>query len=169
MADTFSESDWDIRGTVTADQVKSRGATLTSAMWSASTGDRLAAAKAVHSRSIQFTTIAGAAVATATWPLAALYGATTLISMKAWLKVAATGGDTVTIDLQRSASAGAFATVLSSALVLSAADPVALTLKSATISDTTLEANDLLQLVITVSGTSAQGLCVEIEHQQNPS
>lgn len=165
----FEEIDRDIRGVVTANSVISRSASLTNAMFSPNTADRLAAAKSIHARSIEFRSIAGAAVGTATWPLASLVGATTIISIKAFLEVACTGGDTVTVDIKKSTAGGAWATILTSVLTLAAADPAARTLKTASLLTSALAANDLLQIVVTVTGTTAQGLCVTIEHHMNPS
>lgn len=75
----------------------------------------------------------------------------------------ATGGDrTVTCDLQKSTAAGAFATVLSSTIVLDNTS-VLRTLEAGTISGTTFIDGDILRFVITVAGAAgnqAQGVIV---------
>ena len=86
-----------------------------------------------------------------------------------YVKVAAetapTGDYTVTVDVQRAATGGAFATVLNAAESISSSNsnntPV-----DATLSGTvTTAVNDIYKVTVTVAGTSgtqAQGLCVDL-------
>lgn len=93
-----------------------------------------------------------------------------LMSLEAAITgVIATGADrTVTIDLQKSTGAGAFATVLSAVLTLNNAS-VLRTLQAATITTLPFVDGDILRLVIAVAGAAgnqAQGLIVTLRFWQ---
>lgn len=101
-------------------------------------------------------------------------GATgTLIALRAVAITAPVGGDRkFTVDLQKSTSGGAFATVLTTPLefsvATSAADRIA---KTAVINTSGLVAGDLLQLVVTASGstgTQGAGLLVDLLLDEKP-
>ena len=84
-------------------------------------------------------------------------GAGTVQYLKAATVTAPTGDHTVTIDLKKSTGGGAFATVLSTPLVLNSSN-VALTSVNALLSTATVVSGDLLEVIITVAGsTSSQG------------
>jgi len=92
----------------------------------------------------------------------------TLIRFQAAITgVIPTGGNTVNVDLQRSTGGGAFASVLAATIPFGSTDALR-TLKSATFSTTGCIAGDLLQVVITVTGSSAQGVIVTLDLQQSP-
>lgn len=74
------------------------------------------------------------------------------------------GDKTVTIDLQKSTGAGAFATVLSGTVVLNSSS-VLRTLVAGTISSGDLADGDILKLTVTIggsTGTDPQGLVVTV-------
>jgi hypothetical protein len=94
----------------------------------------------------------------------------TLVGLQAAICGAiATGADrTVTVDLQKSTGAGAFATVLSSTIGFTNAS-VLRTALSAVFSSTSLVAGDILRLVITVAGAAgaqATGLLVTLTMEE---
>lgn len=83
----------------------------------------------------------------------------------------ATGADRiVTIDLQKSTGAGAFATILSAAIVFNNGSTLR-AITAGTISSAALIDNDMLRLVVTVAGAAgaqAQGLVVTVNVAENP-
>lgn len=81
-----------------------------------------------------------------------------LVELWAAVITAPTTTDTVSIDLKRSTSGGAFATTLAATLDFDSSS-TAKTIYTAT-PTATLVQGDLLEIVVTVSGTSAQGLIV---------
>lgn len=92
-------------------------------------------------------------------------------SIEAVVTTPATGSDrTVTIDLQKSTAAAAFATILNTPISLTNST-VARTVVSGAISNSVLIDNDILQLVVTVAGAlgaQAAGLLVTIVLRENP-
>jgi hypothetical protein len=92
----------------------------------------------------------------------------TLIDVNAFIAVAAAGAATVTIDLQKSTSAGVFATVLSSTISISNATVIR-TAVPGTITSAPVVAGDIFQLVVTATaggGTLPQGLLVTLRHDE---
>lgn len=83
----------------------------------------------------------------------------------------ATGADrTVTLDLQKSTGAGAFATILSSALAFNNGDTLR-AVKTAAISSADLVDGDQLRFTVTVAGAAgaqAQGLNVALHLREDP-
>lgn len=91
----------------------------------------------------------------------------TVLSIEAMItETVATGADrTVTLDLKKSTSGGAFASILSSTIVFNNASTIR-TLSVGAISDDDLIDGDVLALTVAVAGTAgnqAEGLVVQIE------
>lgn len=89
-----------------------------------------------------------------------------MYSIRAIVDTIATGADrTVTIDLQKSTGAGAFATILAATIVFNNVS-TARTVSNGAFSSTTLVAGDILKLTVTVAGAAgaqALGLLVTVE------
>lgn len=106
---------------------------------------------------------------TTTFPRA--YAAETLIEFAAWIEVVATGADrTITVDLQKSTGAGAYATILSATIGFTNVSAVR-TMVVGTFSNTALVAGNILRTVVTVAGAAgaqATGLSVSILSNANP-
>lgn len=124
--------------------------------------------KLVHYFPARYQTATGTAVTAATHPIHIARGAGTIVAVKAYCTVAPTGGDNVTIDVQKGNQSTAFATVLSSTVVLNSSD-VNRQVNDGTLSTTTYAANDEFQAVVTVSGTTGQGLCVVLYLAEEPA
>ncbi len=113
-------------------------------------------------------------VANTTQYLRAVYGATgTILAMQACVtETIATGADrTITLDLLKSTGAGAFASILTTALVLTNAS-VLRTLTTASILTPGLVVGDLLKLTAVVAGgagNQALGLIVSIMLREDPA
>lgn len=123
-------------------------------------GAAIQATKLIHDQkhSIQLTA-PGSAVAAATQLVGGARGATcSLVEVWAAVTTAPTSTDYVHVDLQRSTGGGAFATTLGAVIAITSTSS-ARTIYTAT-PTTTLLQGDLLEIVVTVSGTSAQGLIV---------
>ena len=105
---------------------------------------------------------AATAITALTQTLLMIRGATgATISVSAWSEVQATGADrTVTVDLQKSTSGGAYATVLSATIGFTNTTVIR-TAVGGTFSATTLVVGDILRAVVTVAGAAgaqAKGL-----------
>ena len=82
----------------------------------------------------------------------------------------AIGNNTVTIDLKKSTAGGAFASVLSSTLVLNSSNTLYIPV-AATFTTTTFAVGDLFKLTVAVagSGTQATGLVIWTTRTEAPS
>jgi hypothetical protein len=139
-------------------------------------GAGIQAAKVKQQRTFDYSQAPGSAVVAATVDLHRVRGATGLaLDLNAVITgTIATGADrTVTVDLQKSTGAGAFATVLTSTAVLNNTSTlrtaVAAVLNAAL---TSLVVGDLLRLVVTVAGAAgaqALGLLVTVTIQEDPA
>lgn len=93
-------------------------------------------------------------------------------SVEAAIDDAITGDNTVVIDVQKSTSGGAFATVLTATLTINSAS-AAQTAIAATVDATKDDyvAGDVFEVVVTVtgSGTQAQGLNVTVFFEESPA
>jgi hypothetical protein len=135
---------------------------------SVSAGANIAESKVVHRPHCRHTQPGTVAAITETVYHA--YATGTLLSATASIDTAPTGDHTITIDVKKSTSGGAYASVLSSTTVLSSST-TAKTIVTLTISGSpAIIAGDLFQVVVTVGGsTSAQGagLCVDCVFAEN--
>lgn len=135
-------------------------------------GTNVDASKLVHRHAINYFQASGSSVASATVPIFIARGTTvTLQAIEAAILVAAAGAATVTIDLQKSTGAGAFATVLSSVITLNSSTVVR-TATAGTINTASGTDGDIWQLVITATaggGTLPQGLIVTLNLDETPA
>jgi len=169
MAQSYVSSDLFVQGSLSAKQTVLSAGCVNDAAVVAGAG--IEATKVVHQFAKSVDQKPGTAVVAATDLVHQVFPAGTTVSVIAGLLVSVvtppTGTDTVTIDLKRSTGGGAFASVLSAALVLSSSTP-ALTPQSASVASPDLNGSDLLEIVVTVSGASAEGLIVEVFLRENP-
>ena len=129
------------------------------------------ATKVVHQWTLPVRQSPGTAVVAATDLLHIARFAGEIVAIEAATATVATGADrTVTIDLQKSSSGGAFASVLTGGIVLDDGStnrvPVAGTINSPDFVD-----GDLLQVVVAVAGSAgaqAQGLLVSVTLREHP-
>lgn len=109
-------------------------------------------------------------VAALTKTLGMAYASGTMSEWAAWIEVVATGADrTITVDLQKSTGAGAYATVLSATIGFTNASSVR-TKVTGTFSSTSYVAGDIFRAVITVAGAAgaqATGLSVRLTSTEN--
>lgn len=139
-----------------------------------SSGNRITADKVVHQQ------VKSGELYGPTTTIAALtkdgvhraYGSGTLVEFAAWIQVAADDASrTVTVDLQKSTSGGAYATVLSSTIGFTNASTVRVAL-TGTISSTSYVAGDTFRVVVSVaggSGNQATGLSYALTLTENPA
>lgn len=129
-------------------------------------GAAIDASKVNHRIHKTHVTAPGTAVTAATSLVHVATVAGVLTSVKAVCVVAPTTTDTVTIDVKKSTAGGAFATVLSGTIVLDNAN-TNLVVENGSIASDDYVANDIFEVVVTVSGTSAQGLIVSLCFEEN--
>jgi hypothetical protein len=95
-----------------------------------------------------------------------------IMNMKAFMEVQATGGDrTVTVDLQKSTGGGAYATILTSTIVITNATAIRTAVAAVLGAGASYVAGDIFRLVVTVAGVAgaqAQGLTVVVCGKENP-
>lgn len=155
------QGDIQVKGSVFATSVPLPAGTVTDAMVNGAAD--VAATKLEHQHSLTYSQPSGSAVVAETKGVFICRGLTgTIVQFEAAIiGTIATGADrTVTLDLQKSTGAGAFATVLSATIVLTNVS-VLRTLTTAALSITTLADGDILQVVCTVAGAAgAQALGV---------
>lgn len=125
------------------------------------------ATKVVHQFPLNYSQPSGSAVAAATLPVHIAKAVGSVVSIEASLDTPPTTTDTVTIDLHKGNAGSGYASILSAPIVLDNAN-VARAPEVGTVSSGTLADGDILRLVVTVSGTSAQGLIVTITARENP-
>ena len=123
----------------------------------------IAATKVIHLIERVVATTPGSAVTTQTTLVHLVMGSScTVTGVSAVCLVAPTSSDTVTVDVKFSASGStSFATILSGTIGFSSSS-VAGTVYSGSLSTTSLTQNGKLEVVITASGSSCQGLLVSI-------
>ena len=129
--------------------------------------------KLQHRHPLDAELIASASAVTAITKLLHISAVTgTVMGLKAAVMTAATGADrTVTVDLQKSTGGAAFATVLTTAVILNNAS-VARVAQNAVVNATliSLVAGDILQVVVTVAGSAndqAKGLVISAVIDEN--
>lgn len=168
--------DLEIQGTLSVlTDVDFPDGSLNTDMFSAATSERLAATKSIARKSLSVELFGPTTtVAALTKGVHIVRGATgTLVGLQATVHgTIATGADrSLTIDLQKSTGAGAFATVLTGVLTIDDEDVVR-TVYSATISSTGLVVGDILELIVAVAGASgnqALGLLVTLTFDEAPT
>jgi hypothetical protein len=169
MAQDLLNNDLHVNGTLSCKTFNPPSGSITNAAVLAAAG--IDASKVVSRKSLAVSQAPGTAVVAATTHLHIVRAAGTVVAVEAATETPATGADrTVTVDLQKSTSAGAFATVLSAPITLNNTS-TARTVYSGAISSTAVVDNDLLRLVVTVAGAAgaqAQGLLVTVTLDENP-
>lgn len=170
MATNILDGDVRTTGEHSAGSLVSESASLTNAMFSSAASARLVAEKVVHRFALDYRQNNGAAIAAATVPLHICRGTATAIQLKGAITgVVPTGADTVTVDIQKSTGAGAFATIMSATMQFSVASVLRTVVNSTSFSSTSFAAGDIIAVVVTVSGSSGQGLMVTLEIDELPS
>jgi hypothetical protein len=159
-----------VDGELSANSLVSGTASLTNAMFSSAVGNRLDHEKVIGQFPVGCKQANGAAIASRTEHLHTARGSGEFIELlSVTTGVAPTGGDSVTIDIQKSVGGAAFATVLTAPVVLNSGNTVRVTEDYSSFSATTYAAGDVIIAVITVSGTSAQGLGVTLVLAEQPT
>jgi hypothetical protein len=159
-----------VYGSLSASAIEYPALSVKNSHVSETAGDRLTAAKVVHQFPVSYYQADGAAVAAQTATLHIAKAAGTLVGIQAVITgVVPTTTDTVTIDFQKSTAGGAFATMLTGTIVLDIASVIRVPESGTPIATPTYAAGDVLRIVVTVSGTSGQGLGVTAFVQENPS
>jgi len=129
------------------------------------------ATKLVHQFPLSYQQTPGTAIVAATYLLYIPRAAGSLVSLDAAITTQATGADrTVSIDLQKSTGAGAFASVLTAPIGITNTTPIR-TVQAATIASAAYIDNDLFELLVAVAGAAgaqAQGLLVTATFRENP-
>jgi hypothetical protein len=123
--------------------------------------------KVIHKHAIRYAQKAGAAVVAETVGLHIAAAEGQVLAIEAILATPPGTGDSVTIDLKAGNTATAYASILSAALALDDTS-TARTVYSAAIGTPEYEDGDSLELVVTVSGSTAQGLTVIVWVAENP-
>lgn len=160
MAQDNFGSDVHVRGTLSATAMTIPASAVGNTQIAAAAG--IAASKLEHQFAVRYATNHGTAVAAATQPLHIVHGVTgEIVAVEVTCTTAPTSSDTVTVDVQKSTGGGAFATVLSGTVGLSSSS-TARVVYAGTISAANTVDGDILQVVVTVSGTTCQGLCVVV-------
>lgn len=123
--------------------------------------------KLIHKHPLRYDQKLGTAVVAETRILHIAHADGVVLAIEAILTTPPTSTDTVTIDLQRGNTASGYASVLSAPLVINNS-ATARTVQAAAIADDDYVDGDSFQLVVTVSGTSAQGLAVNVWTAEDP-
>lgn len=157
MATNIFQGDLQVSGNVVAGgTVTAATAFVTDALVAA--GTNIAATKLIHQQQHAVQLFAPTTTVAALTILVGGIRGTTSSLVEFWAApiTPPTTTDTVHVDLQRSTGGGAFATTLAATIAFTSSS-VARTILTATPTSTLVQ-GDLLQIVITVTGTSAQGL-----------
>ena len=132
----------------------------------------IAATKTVHQFPLSHTQNDGSDVTTQTELIHIAYGAGTVVAVEAVCDQAPDGDETITIDLLASSGGGAFATMLTAAIVLDSGntDRVA---EAGTVSGSNTYADgDILEITVVDgagTGNQGQGLCVTVWVRESPA
>jgi hypothetical protein len=123
-------------------------------------GAAISATKMIHQQQHSIQLFASATAVSAVTQLVGGVRGTTSSLVEVWAAVitAPTSSDTVHVDLQRSTGGGAFATTLAGTIAFTSSS-TGKTIYTAT-PTATLVQGDLLEIIVTVSGSSALGLIV---------
>lgn len=170
MAQDQLNNDVHVNGTLSAKAFNAPASSITNAAIIQNAG--IEATKVVHQQAPSVELFAPGVTITAVTRLLRISRAIgTLVSVEAIITTAATDASrTVTVDLQKSTGAGAFATVLSATIGFTNTSPIR-TPVAGTFSATGLVDNDILQIVVTVAGgagAQAQGLLVTLNVRDEP-
>lgn len=162
------EGDLQVRGAVAATSLISSSASITDSMIAAAGGGSFISPTKIKPRvPLGVADVAGT-VATGTSRVFIALASGSVQQVAVSLDTVPTSSDTVTIDVQKSTGGGAYATILSSTVLLNSSS-VARTVYTGTISSASFIAGDILRVNYTVVGTSAAGLCVCLHGDVNPA
>lgn len=132
-------------------------------------GANIQATKLQHQRVMTYnTSTSGTAIAnntTCVYSVIASAGAT-VTAVKMVINVVPTSTDTVVCDVQRSTGLGAYSTILTSPITFNSSS-TAKSVVTASLATTSLNQNDLLQVVITGTNSSGKGLLISIYTSEN--
>lgn len=159
MATNIFQGDLQVSGNVVAGgTVTASTAFVTDALVAA--GTNIQATKVIHQQQHAIQLFAPTTAVSAVTQLVGGIRGTTSSLVELWAAVvtAPTSTDYVHVDLQRSTGGGGFSTTLGAVLAITSSSS-AKTIYTAT-PTATLVQGDLLEIIVTVSGTSAQGLIV---------
>lgn len=166
MAQTTLPTDLRVQGNISCTTLTPPAGSITDAAIVAGAGVQYT--KVVHYFPVRYETATGTAVTAATRPVHIARASGTIVAAKAYCTVAPTSSDSVTVDIQRGNQSTAFATILSSTIVLNSSDANR-QVNDGVLSTTSYSADDEFQVVVTVSGTTGQGLCVVLYLAENPA
>lgn len=122
----------------------------------------IAATKVLHLVVKEVTQVPTTAVVAATNLCHVVIGSScTIQGVQVMTTTPPTSSDTVTVDVRKASAGLAFATILSSTIGLSSTT-AARTVVNGTLSTTTANPGDVFETVVTVSGTSCQGLIISL-------
>lgn len=159
MAQSIIYSDTFIAGSLSARAFTAPSGSITDDSIQGNAG--IQASKLQQQHAIRYSQKAGTAVVSETTVIHLARAAGDVIAVEALCVTPPTSSDTITIDLQDSTGGGAYATILTAPLVLNSST-VARTIVSASVATAAYADNDSLELIITASGTSCQGLAIVV-------
>ena len=170
MAQSIHDADLHVRGTLSSNTLTIPDATVVDADVNAAAD--ITATKVNHRQAISYRQSGGSDVAADDQLVYIVEGTDgTIASIEAVCESVPTGGDKACqVDLKKSTGGGALATVLTGTVDFSSSD-TDLVAKTGTISSASLTDGDVLQVVITVSGSTgsqADGLGVVVMIDANP-
>lgn len=129
------------------------------------------ATKIVHQFPLRYSQPTGTAIVAFIDHIHIARASGTIVAIEAAITGTVTAGDyTATIDLKKSTSGGAFASVLSATIVLDSGNTTRV-LEAGTINSSSYIDGDILQLtgaVAGASGSQSQGLCITVWLRENP-
>lgn len=165
MEEFYFPGDVRVKGSIRAGSMDVPAATIDDADVKA--GANVAASKLEHQHVLTHKQAAGAAVVSVTENLYVVRGITgLLVGVDAMVDTAPTGADrTITIDVQKGNQATAFATLLSSTIVINNTHVARQVIAAGLVASPTLADGDTIRVVVTVAGAAGaqgQGLNVSI-------
>lgn len=166
MAQMTVPNDLRVSGTITCTNFAPPAACITNTAIQAAAG--IEATKVIHQFPVRYQTADGSAVAAATVPIHVAYKAGTIVAVEAMCIDAPTSSDTVAVDIQKGNQSTGYATILSGTIDFDNSsanrEVIAGTLSTSSYAD-----GDSFQAVVTVSGSTAQGLCVILWLRETPA
>jgi hypothetical protein len=126
------------------------------------------ASKLEHQHAVRYSQKAGSAVVSETMPVHIAHAGGTIVAVQVVTVVPPTSSDTVTVSVSAGNASTVYASVLSGAVSLSSSS-VARTVYSGTITSAAYAAGDSLEVVVTATGSSCQGLCVILTLREDAS
>ena len=127
---------------------------------------KIKATKLIHQLPLRYSTSTSSAAITATELLHIAKATGEIASIEVCATTAPTSSDQFTVDLQKGNSSTAFTSVLSSAVTVTSSHSDR-EVVAGTISSADYSADDIFQIVVTVSGSSTEGILVVVNlHEQ---